>query len=64
MNNNQSQLLETVLAKMDNKQSTEVDVTKNYSYKDCEAVRYKMWDQFKIEIHEENRKLKLSVWRK
>lgn len=64
MTNNQSQLLETTLTQMNNKTSTEIEVSKNHSFQDCEAVRYKLWNEYKVEITEENKKLRLLVWRK
>lgn len=59
-----SQLLEVVLSEMKNKSSADITVNKNTSFADCEAVRYKLWAEYKVEIHAENKRLVLSVYRK
>ena len=56
-------LAEKVLDSMKNKSNVEIDVN-DHSFSECESIRYKMWDDFKIEIVRENKKLKLLVWRK
>lgn len=59
-----SQLLEIILSEMKNKSSTHVVVDKNYSFTDCENIRYKLWNEFRVEINEERKKILLSIWRK
>ena len=63
MNTQSSQLLELILSAMNNKDSMEIVVEK-YSFTDCEEVRYILWNEFKVEAHQEQKKIILSIWRR
>lgn len=59
------ELVEVVLSKMSNKQSTEIEVDEaKFSYIDCENVKFAMWKDFRVEACRELKHLKLNVWRK
>ena len=55
-------LIEQILSEMKIKNSTEIST--DLSYKKCEEIKYKMWDEYKITIHQECKKLVISVWKK
>ena len=54
--------IEKILTELKDKDMAEIET--EISFSDCEKIRHKMWDDYKIEIHEENKKIVLSVWRK
>jgi hypothetical protein len=55
-------LLEKILSEIKNKESTEffTDAT----YEECEKVKYAMWDDYRVEISRECKKLLVSVWKR
>lgn len=57
-----NQLVEKILSEMKNK--NQVEFFTDLSYLECEQVKYKLFDDFRIEINRECKKLLISVWKK